>query len=1032
MKSLISLFVLLPFFISFSNAQTIVNSRTSVLQRGDYSISGNAILEELSDGKVQLRLDDDFATPAGPDVRVFLSDNPNSTNNGVEVADIGTGGGGINHFSGAITFNVPAGTGIDDFDFIVFYCVAFRQHWASGNFGATEGSGGGNGDEMPPAFECQETIAATTNWATEVTICENDGEADVIPLLNTLMIPAGDNYAYIITDGNNRIEKVILEAAYDFEGSGLGINRVYGVSYDGTLNYTIGSPFTSITADGCAILSDNALFLTVTKEDCTPAFECQETVAATTNWATEVTICENDGEADVIPLLNTLMIPAGDNYAYIITDGNNRIEKVILEAAYDFEGSGLGINRVYGISYDGTLNYTIGSPFTSITADGCAILSDNALFLTVTKEDCTPAFECQETVAATTNWATEVTICENDGEADVIPLLNTLMIPAGDNYAYIITDGNNRIEKVILEAAYDFEGSGLGINRVYGISYDGTLNYTIGSPFTSITADGCAILSDNALFLTVTKEDCTPAFECQETVTATTNWVSEITICPNDGEADVIPLLNTLMIPAGDNYAYIITGENNLIEKVLLEAAYDFEGSGLGINRIYGVSYDGTLNYTVGNPLSSITADGCAILSASDAFLTVTKEICKANITGNITTQAGVGLEGFEIMLNNGATTQTAADGSYAFTDVPTNVTYEITPQENSGLLNGVTAFDLVLVRKHILGSAFFENVYQIIAADANNDGKVSTLDLLELRKLILGISQELPNNQSWRFVNLEETTNNDLDPFAFTESIIIENLTSNTTNINFLGVKIGDVSSAANNGLLLADSRSSKTLQFNTTDILLKAGQAVEIPVTAENFDQIIGYQFTMHLDGLAFVGAKAGVLTVNKNNFMQLNDQTVTTVWSNENAITTTETLFTLVFKATQSIQLSEALSFNSKVTPALAYEASAKRMDIDLSFQPITATTAFTATQLLQNEPNPFFNETTIGFQLANTGAVVLQVFDATGRNIITKRGEYAKGTHHIRLTDADNLPAGLLYYQLSAADFQATKRMVRGRK
>jgi len=398
MKSLLTLIILLPFFLASTFAQTIVQSRTAVLQEGGYSVSGNAILEELSNGNLQLRLDEDFATPRGPDVRVFLSDDPISVSNSVEIQDIGTGRGGINHFSGAITFEVPAGTGIEDFDHIVFYCVDFRQHWASGNFDGIEG-----GTTAPPAEECQETIAATTNWTTEVTICPNDGAADDIPLLNTLMIPAGDTYAYIITDDNDRIEEVVLEGSYNFEGSGLGTNRVYGISYAGELSYTTGNALSSITADGCSILSNSSTFLTVLKEDCNPSFECQETIAATTNWTTEVTICENDGVADQIPLLNTLMIPAGDNYAYIITDENDRIEKVVFEDTYDFEGSGLAINRVYGVSFDTNLAYSVGAALSSITAD------------------CTPAFECQETIAATTNWTTEVTICESDGVADRIP-----------------------------------------------------------------------------------------------------------------------------------------------------------------------------------------------------------------------------------------------------------------------------------------------------------------------------------------------------------------------------------------------------------------------------------------------------------------------------------------------------------------------------------------------------------------------------------------------------------------------------------
>lgn len=67
--------------------------------------------------------------------------------------------------------------------------------------------------------------------------------------------------------------------------------------------------------------------------------------------------------------------------------------------------------------------------------------------------------------------------------------------------------------------------------------------------------------------------------------------------------------------------------------------------------------------------------------------------------------------------------------------------------------LNGVTTGDLVSISKHILGIQPLESPYQLIAADANNSGSVTTFDIVELRKLILGIYQQLPNNSSWRFV---------------------------------------------------------------------------------------------------------------------------------------------------------------------------------------------------------------------------------------------------------------------------------------
>jgi hypothetical protein len=45
---------------------------------------------------------------------------------------------GINYSSGAMTFNLPSGVGINDYDHIVFVCIQFGQlHWGNGVFGAT-------------------------------------------------------------------------------------------------------------------------------------------------------------------------------------------------------------------------------------------------------------------------------------------------------------------------------------------------------------------------------------------------------------------------------------------------------------------------------------------------------------------------------------------------------------------------------------------------------------------------------------------------------------------------------------------------------------------------------------------------------------------------------------------------------------------------------------------------------------------------------------------------------------------------------
>ena len=74
-------------------------------------------------------------------------------------------------------------------------------------------------------------------------------------------------------------------------------------------------------------------------------------------------------------------------------------------------------------------------------------------------------------------------------------------------------------------------------------------------------------------------------------------------------------------------------------------------------------------------------------------------------------------------------------------------------PIKNINPSNGVSTFDLVLISKHILGTAPFTNCFQHIAADVNKNGQATTFDLVELRKIILGIYSSFPSNTSWRFI---------------------------------------------------------------------------------------------------------------------------------------------------------------------------------------------------------------------------------------------------------------------------------------
>lgn len=73
----------------------------------------------------------------------------------------------------------------------------------------------------------------------------------------------------------------------------------------------------------------------------------------------------------------------------------------------------------------------------------------------------------------------------------------------------------------------------------------------------------------------------------------------------------------------------------------------------------------------------------------------------------------------------------------------------------------------------------------------------------------------------------------------------------------------------------------------------------------------------------------------------------------------------------------------------------------------------------TSLQQNYPNPFNPETVVGFGLAESGQVRLEVFNALGQRVkILVAGELAAGQHSARF-DGAHLPSGTYFYRLTTS-------------
>jgi len=140
---------------------------------------------------------------------------------------------------------------------------------------------------------------------------------------------------------------------------------------------------------------------------------------------------------------------------------------------------------------------------------------------------------------------------------------------------------------------------------------------------------------------------------------------------------------------------------------------------------------------------------------------------------------------------------------------MPNGGDYVIDPVKTDGVNNGVSTLDLVLIQRHIVGLGDLEGVYNLIAADINNDDKISSFDIVDLRKVILGINDTFTNNDSWRFVDANHPFVDPTDPWftEIPESYIINNLNGDMI-IDFTAIKVGDV----NNSVELPNAVSTST----------------------------------------------------------------------------------------------------------------------------------------------------------------------------------------------------------------------------
>ncbi|WP_353485241.1 T9SS type A sorting domain-containing protein, partial [Haliscomenobacter sp.] len=444
--------------------------------------------------------------------------------------------------------------------------------------------------EAPNGGRVQMPNGLTTRYT-----CPGDGKADVVRFdsLGT----KGSQYRYIITDDKNNILATPGGDMADLEGAGEGICRVWGVAFNGKFLAKAGqNAATTALATGCFDLSDNFIE--------TIRFKPNGGRVQMPNGMTTRYTCPGDGKADVVRFDS--VGASRSKYAYIITDDKNMILGLPAGDMVNLEGAGEGLCRVWGVAYTGNFTGKVGdNAATAALSDECFDLSDNFIE--------TIRFKPNGGRVQMPNGLTTRYTCPGDGKADVVRFDS--VGASRSKYAYIITDDKNMILGLPAGDMVNLEGAGEGLCRVWGVAYTGNFTGKVGdNAATAALSDECFDLSDNFIE--------TIRFKPNGGRVTTTNNLTEIITIAGDKIADTIRFASTGA--SRSLFRYVVTDSDNVILGLPPGNIVDFEGAGVGVCRVWGLSYTGTLALKAGDDIDlKAASDDCFAFSTN--FVKVTR-----------------------------------------------------------------------------------------------------------------------------------------------------------------------------------------------------------------------------------------------------------------------------------------------------------------------------------------------------------------------------------------------------------------------
>ena len=407
-----------------------------------------------------------------------------------------------------------------------------------------------------------------------------------------------------------------------------------------------------------------------------------------------------------------------------------------------------------------------------------------------------------------------------------------------------------------------------------------------------------------------------------------------------------------------------------------------------------------------------------------------------------------------------------------------------LTPEQNVVLrktndyLNGVTTYDLSLISRHILGLESLPVNFKRVAADANMSSSITISDIVELRKLILGIYPELPITNSWRFVDKDfkstivDPNGNPFSVFGSVDSydpdhggiispphskffdgefdqFTLPPVGSADSKAEFVGFKVGDVNGNALPSFreLPMEDRNRQVLTLGTQALDGRAGKTIEIPVFSLGQRSLSSWQMALNFDTtlLKVNGIRwNGDLKYGQDRDWHLAQPgELRLLWFDATGAMKNAAGAPLFFVQAQLLQTlprrQTLIQLAANSIPQEAYDEHAQEYTISLEPSAITLlpTSATAAVDVqpgyeLSVYPNPAGNNFRLNIEATHhtrTTAARLVLYDLLGRTLTTLNLELAPGLNTIKSDQLPDLAPGQYVVTLYTPAGVETLRLVK---